>query len=77
MLKFWIQAENFTRNLLSFNNSSNIKTTHSNTNNSDEKTKKEIENLYKQWQNDAMVIYDKLVFRVARLNKQSILSITP
>ena len=49
LLKFWIQAENFSRNLLNFKKSSH----------KDSISKSELENLYKQWQNDAMIIYDK------------------
>lgn len=46
LLKFWMQAENFSRNLLI--NKFSIK-------------KSNLELMYKQWQNDAMVIYDNYI----------------
>ncbi len=46
LLKFWMQAENFSRNLII--NKSSIK-------------KSNLETMYKQWQNDAMVIYDNYI----------------
>ena len=60
LLKFWIQAENFTRNLLNFNSNINCKSRKKlNDELLDKSVKNEIEILYKQWQNDAMIIYDK------------------
>jgi hypothetical protein len=46
LLKFWMQAENFSRNLLINKSSIN---------------KSNLEATYKQWQNDAMVIYDNYI----------------
>jgi hypothetical protein len=51
LLKFWIQVENFSRNLLNYE--LKIKTKRQKLEES------KLESLYKQWQNDAMVIYDK------------------
>lgn len=47
LLKFWMQAENFSRNVLNKQTSLNVR------------NKSELESQYKQWQNDAMIIYDK------------------
>lgn len=46
LLKFWIQAENFTRNVANFEQSNDVNLS--------------IEALFKQWQSDAVIIYDKL-----------------
>jgi hypothetical protein len=51
ILKFWIQVENFSRNLLNFERKINTKV--------QKLENLDLENLYKQWQTDAMVIYDK------------------
>ena len=51
LLKFWIQAENFSRNLL--NLEAKIKR------NNQLLQKNQTSKLYQQWQNDAMIIYDK------------------
>lgn len=56
LLKFWIQADNFSRNLLNLKNMPNFKNLKLN-----RKNKSEVETLFKQWQNDAMIIYDKSV----------------
>jgi len=47
LLKFWMQAENFSRNVLNKQTSLNVR------------NKSEVESQFKQWQNDAMIIYDK------------------
>lgn len=46
LLKFWIQAENFTRNVANFDQTNDVDLG--------------IETLFKQWQSDAVIIYDKL-----------------
>lgn len=60
LLKFWIQAENFSRNLLNINKLIKKKTNGADVSlNSNGSTNIEVENQFKQWQNDAMIIYDK------------------
>ena len=49
LLKFWIQAENFSRNVSSF-----VQTKTNNTNN-------QIEKIFNQWQSDAVIIYDNFI----------------
>jgi hypothetical protein len=51
LLKFWIQVENFSRNLLNYERKLKTK--------SRKLEKVKLESLYSQWQSDAMVIYDK------------------
>lgn len=52
LLKFLVQAEMFSRNLESFKIEPE----------NDAETKKfDLKSLYKQWQDDAMVIYDKYI----------------
>ncbi|CAF0881051.1 unnamed protein product, partial [Brachionus calyciflorus] len=50
LLKFWIQADNFTRNLQNMKLSELL-----------QNPKNNFESLYKQWQNDAMIIYDNYI----------------
>ena len=49
LLKFWIQAENFSRNIASLEKTNDLQS--------------RIENVFKQWQSDAVIIYDKLVIK--------------
>lgn len=52
LLKFWMQAENFSRNILNFNEKfKNKKDNQSFT----------VEDLYNQWQSDAIIIYDNFI----------------
>ena len=60
LLKFWIQAENFSRNLLNINKLIKNKTNGAEVSlNLNGSTNIEVESQFKQWQNDAMIIYDK------------------
>ncbi len=49
LLKFWIQAENFSQDVQNIKKSLN----------ENEKNEVNYENLFKQIQNDAMIVYDK------------------
>lgn len=51
LLKFWIQGENFSRNILNFKKRNQLNPDQSFT----------VESLYNQWQSDAIIIYDNFI----------------